>query len=307
MKPKLIAIVGPNASGKTALGVRLAKALGGEILSADSRQVYRGLDIGTGKATKKEMRGVPHHLLSIASPARQFTVDDFVKKARRAYSLIRANGRIPIVVGGTGLYVDMLLGRMSYPAVPPDPALRARLERKSAAQLLAQLKMLDPARAAAIEPHNKRRLVRAIEVAKGRSRTSLKDGTAWPSGLERRFEGSPAEADILWLGLNPGDKKLRENIRARLRARLRAGMIKEAHGLHERGLSYRRMEELGLEYRYLARLLQKKITREEFEVGLERAIARYAKRQVRWFKRNPDIVWVRNYAHALKLAKKFLA
>src|SRR3989344_300310 len=142
-KPKVIAIVGPTASGKSSLGIWLAKKLGGEIISADSRQVYKGLDIGTGKVTKKEMVGIPHHLLSVASPKKQFTVDDFVRLAEKAHSNILQNDRMTIVVGGTGLYVDMFLGRMAYPNVPPNPALRARLEKKSVAQLLAQLQKLD--------------------------------------------------------------------------------------------------------------------------------------------------------------------
>lgn len=292
-KPKIIAIVGPTASGKTGLGIYLAQKLGGEIVSADSRQVYKGLDIGTGKATKKEMAGVRHHLLNVASPKRQFTVDEFVTKGRRAISLIYQTKKIPIVVGGTGLYADMLLGAMSYPAVPPNPALRRRLERLSPAQLLAQLRKLDPARAATVEPHHQRRIIRAIEVAKAVGKTP-----------------PPAPAapyDVLWLGLNPSDAKLKSNIKKRLHARLGAGMVAEARRLHAKGLSYKRMSELGLEYRFLAALLKGELTKEEFALGLERAIWHYAKRQRRWFKRNKNLVKVANKAEALRLAKKFLS
>ncbi|HEY4501999.1 MAG TPA: tRNA (adenosine(37)-N6)-dimethylallyltransferase MiaA, partial [Candidatus Paceibacterota bacterium] len=162
-KPKIIAVVGPTASGKTSMGIYLAQKLRGEVISADSRQVYKGLDIGTGKVTKKEMAGVKHHLLSVVSPKKQFTVNDFVIQAEKICSGILQNNRIPIVVGGTGLYVDMLTGRMSYPEVPPNLALRKKLERKTAAQLYAMLKKADAARAAAIDRHNPRRLVRALE------------------------------------------------------------------------------------------------------------------------------------------------
>ncbi len=291
-KPKVIAIVGPTASGKSSLGIYLAQKLNGEVISADSRQVYKGLDIGTGKVTKKEMKGVTHHLLSIVSPKKQFTVDDFVHLANQACSSVLQNTAIPIVVGGTGLYLDMLLGRMAYAAVPPNPALRAGLEKKSAAQLFAQLKKLDPRRAVTIEPHHQRRLIRAIEIAKaiGKSPTALP---------EPKYE-------VLWLGLSPTAKKLTENISTRLRARIKAGMVAEAKRLHTAGLSYKRMEELGLEYRSLARLLQNKITQKEFEIELERAIGQYAKRQARWFKRNKDIKWVGGKAEALRLSKKFL-
>lgn len=295
MRPRIIAIVGPTASGKSGLGIYLAQKLHGEVISADSRQVYSGLDIGTGKVTKKEMAGVPHHLLSVASPKRQFSVDDFVKQAERALGLIYQAKHNPFVVGGTGLYADMLLGRMSYPNVPPNPALRAKLEQKSTTQLLAQLTKLDPERAATIEPSHKRRLVRAIEIAKaiGKSPTPIAPGDG------------PYE--VLWLGLSPTPEKLQKNIKTRLHARIAAGMVAEAKRLHASGLSYKRMEELGLEYRYLARLLQGTLTKEQFVEELERAIQHYAKRQARWFKRNKDIVWVKNKAEALRLAKEFLS
>jgi tRNA dimethylallyltransferase len=293
MKPKIIAIVGPTASGKSALGVFIAQKIRGEVISADSRQVYKGLNIGTGKVTKKEMAGIPHHLLDVASPKRQFSVDDFVKSASKICSSILQNTSIPIVVGGTGLYIDMLSGRMSYPNVPPNPALRAKLEEKPVEELFAMLQKKDPARAATIEPRHKRRLIRALEIAGALGKNSSPQ-------REQKY-------DALWLGLNPGEEKLKKNIRVRLLARINQGMVTEAKKLHAKGLSYKRMEELGLEYRYLARLLQNKITKKEFEEQLEREINRYAKRQMRWFKRNPDIHWVKNKTEALQLAKAFIS
>ena len=287
--------MGPTASGKSSLGVWLAKRIqgescGAEIISADSRQVYKGLDIGTGKVTKKEMGGIKHHLLDVASPKKQFTVDDFVRLAERAHSNILQNDRMTIVVGGTGLYVDMLLGRMAYPNVPPNNKLRRQLEQRTTKQLFAQLQKLDPRRAATIEPGHKRRLIRAIEIAKAIGQSPIPHP-------DQKY-------DVLWLGLNP--KNLQKNIRMRLFARIRAGMIREAKKLHAAGLPYKRMEELGLEYRYLALLLQKKLSKQEFEEQLERAIRQYAKRQMRWFKRNKDIVWVQSKSQALTLAKEFL-
>ncbi len=290
-KPSIIAIVGPTASGKSSLGIYLAQKVGGEIISADSRQVYTGLDIGTGKVTTKEMARVPHHLLDVASPKKQFTVDDFVQKASSAMSSIYATGRVPIVVGGTGLYIDMLLGRMSYPAVPPNPALRARLEKKSVKELFAMLTALDPARARNIDAKNPRRLVRAIEIAKALGSNPI------PS-TEKKYE-------ILWLGINPSDATLKKNIRVRLKARIKAGMVAEATRLHAQGLSYKRMRELGLEYRFLADYLEEKLSKEEFAADLERAIWQYAKRQRTWFKRNKDIHWVSTKTEALRLAKRF--
>ncbi|HVU80004.1 MAG TPA: tRNA (adenosine(37)-N6)-dimethylallyltransferase MiaA [Candidatus Paceibacterota bacterium] len=292
-KPKVIAVVGPTASGKSSLGIFLAQKLGGEVISADSRQVYTGLDIGTGKVTKKEMAGVPHHLLDVASPKKQFSADDFVRLAQKACSGILQNTRVPIVVGGTGLYADMLLGRMAMPNVPPNPKLRARLEKKNATQLFAMLQKLDPARAEVIDRHNPRRLVRAIEVQKALGTAPLP---------------KPVPAyDVLWLGLDPADKMLKKNIHARLVARMRQGMVAEAARLHKGGLSYKRMRELGLEYRFLADLLEGQTDKAAFEHGLERAIWQYAKRQRTWFKRNKDIVWVKNKAEALRLANRFLS
>lgn len=291
-KPKVIAIVGPTASGKSSLGVWLAQKLNGEIISADSRQVYKGLDIGTGKVTKKEMAGVRHHLLSVASPKKQFTVDDFVKKAELICSSILQNTGIPIVVGGTGLYVDMFLGRMTYPNVPPNLALRAQLEKKSVAKLFAHLKKLDPRRAATIEPDHKRRLIRAIEIAKAIGKSPL-------PAPEPKY-------DVLWLGLSPTPNKLQKNIHTRLIARMRVGMIGEAKKLHAAGLSYKRMEELGLEYRSLSRYLQNKISKDELGKEIEQGNWQYAKRQIRWFKRNKDIYWVGSKAEALRLSKRFL-
>jgi len=300
-KPKIIAVVGPTASGKTSLGIFLAQKLGGEVISADSRQVYQGLDLGTGKATEKEMAGIPHHLLDVVSPKKQFAVSDFVRLATRAHSSILQKARITILVGGTGLYVDTFLGRMTYAEVPPNPALRAKLDKKTAQELFAELQTLDPRRAANIEKENPRRLIRAIEIAK-----AIGASPAGGPSTEQKY-------DVLWLGLAPTQEKLHTNIHTRLLERIQQGMVAEAKRLHTSGLSYKRMDELGLEYRFLARLLQGKLSKEEFVVELERAIQHYAKRQIRWLKRNKDIRWVGSpptsragKTEALRLAKEFL-
>ncbi|HVV39306.1 MAG TPA: tRNA (adenosine(37)-N6)-dimethylallyltransferase MiaA [Candidatus Paceibacterota bacterium] len=299
-KPKIIAIVGPTASGKSALGIFLAQKLRrlpagrqGEIISADSRQVYKGLDIGTGKVTKKEMAGISHHLLDVASPKKVFTVDDFIKKASATITTIYGSGHTPIIVGGTGLYIDALLGRISIPSVPPNEELRTQLEKKSATTLLKILQRLDPERAETVDQKNPRRLVRAIEIARAIGKTP-------PKKIEEKYE-------ILWLGLNPSDQVLKKNIHTRLLVRMKLGMVAEAKRLHAQGLSYKRMRELGLEYRYLAMYLQDTLTRGDFEIQLERAIWHYAKRQRTWFKRNQEIHWIKNKTEALRLAKGFLS
>ena len=313
VKPKIIVIVGPTASGKSAYAVKLATKLGGEVISADSRQVYKGLNIGTGKITKKEMKGVPHHLLDVADPKKVFTAHDYVEKARPILEKILAEGKTPIICGGTGFYIDALLGRIVLPDVPANRELRERLKGKSASQLFAMLQKLDPRRAKEIDRHNPVRLIRAIEIAKALGKVpkmkknsrhtyspvgELRDPASLAyaqSGLAPLpySRGSPHK--IQWIGMKIAEIPLREKIHARLLARMKYGMVTEAMRLHNPptsgGLSYKRMSELGLEYRYLALLLQKKITKKEMLEKLEIDIRKYAKRQMTYWKRNTDIIW----------------
>ncbi|HEY4526292.1 MAG TPA: tRNA (adenosine(37)-N6)-dimethylallyltransferase MiaA, partial [Candidatus Paceibacterota bacterium] len=277
-KQKVLVIVGPTSSGKSALAVGLAKKFDGEVISADSRQVYRGLNIGTGKITKREMKGVPHHLLDVASPKRKFSADDYVRYARTAIEDISKRGKLPIVAGGTGFYIDALVGRIALPNVPPNTKLRAQLEKKSVKQLFALLRRKDPRRAKNIEPQHKRRIIRALEIA----------ASIGKSPTARSYL---AVGNILWIGIAPPMKELEKKIAVRLFARIRQGMAAEAKRLHVGGLSYKRMEELGLEYRSLAHLLQGAITREQMTGELNRAIRKYAIRQMRYWKRNKDIRW----------------
>jgi tRNA dimethylallyltransferase len=284
MKHKVLVIVGPTASGKSALAVELSRKFDGEVISADSRQVYRGLDIGTGKITKREMRGIAHHLLDVASPSAVFTARDFVQ---RASTIISKSRKLPIVVGGTGFYIDALLGRITVPDVPPDKALRTRLQKRPAAQLFVMLKKADPRRARAMstpsERNNKVRIIRALEIATAHKKLSK-------GSPQKRSKDSP-RYDVLWIGIKPSQGELEQRIKTRLKARIRAGMIDEAKRLRGQGLSLKRMENLGLEYRSLAHLLKHKITRKEFEEELFRDIRRYAKKQLTYWKRNRDIRW----------------
>ena len=282
-KQKVFVIVGPTSSGKSALAVELARKFDGEVISADSRQVYRGLNVGTGKITKREMRGVRHHLLDEVTPHRIFTADDFVKRGRAAIADISSRGKFPIIAGGTGFYIDALVGRIVLPNVPPNTKLRAQLEKKSAAQLFALLKKEDPRRAKTIEPQNKRRLIRALEIA----------ASIGKSPTARSYL---AVYDAFWVGIVPPVKELEKKITIRLFARIRGGMIAEAKRLHVGGLSYKRMEELGLEYRSLAHFLRGLITRKQMEEELNRAIRKYAIRQMRYWKRNKDIRWFKTCA-----------
>jgi tRNA dimethylallyltransferase len=280
MKSKIIVIVGPTASGKSDLAVKIAKEKNGEIISADSRQVYKGLDIGSGKITKREMRGVPHFLLDIANPKKVFTVADFKRLGQKAIDDILSRGKVPVIVGGTGFYIDALVFDMDIPEVPPNKILREKLEKKTIEELFSKLEKLDSERASEIDSQNKVRLVRALEIVDALGKIPKANKTE--------------KYDAEWIGIDWSNEVLKERIHTRLLKRIKSGMIKEVENLHAKGLSYKRMESLGLEYRYMARFLKKEITREQMISELETKIWQYAKRQRMWFKRNKDVKWIKN-------------
>ena len=280
-KPRIIVVIGPTASGKSALAIRLARKFNGEIISADSRQVYRGMDIGTGKVTKQEQKLARHWLLDVASPIRQYTVAHFKRDAQRAIHNIFRRGKLPIICGGTGFWIDALVYDQSLPNVKPDAKLRAQLGKLSTAQLYARLKKHDPARAASIDRYNPVRLIRALEIV-------LSTGRPVPPKLN----GSPFEPFIL--GITRPVPELKRRIEKRLNTRLKAGMIAEVRRLHASGVSWKRLESFGLEYRWLARFLQNKISRTEMRDGLLHDIIAYSKRQLTWWRKNKDIRWVEN-------------
>lgn len=283
MHDHIIVIVGPTASGKTAFSIEVAKAIDGEIISADSRQVYRGLDIGTGKVTIEEMQGVPHHLLDVADPHTTFTANDFVRLGRIAIQDIQSRGKVPIIVGGTGFYIDALLDKVPLADVGINHTLRSSLKNVPVDELYERLSRIDPDRAAAMntpsERNNHVRLIRAIEVATASHPVTRSDLVV------------TLPKHIVWIGIRVRDEELRERINVRLSDRLNSGMIEESQSLHAHDLSYERMESLGLEYRYLARFLTGTITRDQLESQLRIAIRQYAKRQMTYWKRNDEIEW----------------
>lgn len=276
-KPKILVIVGPTASGKTSLSITLAKGFNGEIVSADSRQVYKGLDIGTGKVTKQEMGGIPHHLLDVVEPTETYTVADYVRDGRNALTGIISRKKIPIIVGGTFLYVDALLGRISTPEVAPNIPLRNHLETLPTEELFALLKEKDSERAESIDKDNRRRLIRALEIVEA-------IGTVPKTERHEPYE-------TLTIGISISKEDLRKNISRRLSDRLAQGMIEEVENLHANGLSYTRLSELGLEYKYIGEFLQNNINREEMCAQIETKSMQYAKRQMTWLKRNTEIQW----------------
>lgn len=277
-KQKLVVVLGPTATGKSDLGVFLAQEFNGEVISADSRQVYRGLDIGSGKITKREMKGVPHHMLDVVSPRTRYTAAQYGKEGLKNINDIIERGKLPIVVGGTGLYIDTLVCGTIFPAVPPNKELRTKLESKTTEELVSLLTKKDPRRAALIDTHNRPRLIRALEIVEA-------------LGSVPELPKQAPQFDVLFVGLNLPTNELRSKIHTRLLKRMKGGMVKEIEQLRAQGLSWKRLEELGLEYRYLARHLKGKLSEEEMLAQLEQEIVRYAKRQMTWFKRNQTIQW----------------
>lgn len=291
---KILVILGPTATGKSSLAIELAKKYNGEVISADSRQVYKGLDIGTGKITKKEMRGIPHHMLDVVSPKKIFTVSEFKERAEKIIDDILKREKLPILCGGTGFYIESIVDGVILPEVPPNKKLRKNLEKKTLAELAAMLEKIDPARAETVDMKNPVRLMRAIEIATALGKVPE---------VKKRIKYS-----VFQIGLRLPDAELRSKIRARLYERMKKGMVKEAERLHAEGLSFRRMEALGLEYRYLALYLQKKLSRQEFLELLESEIWKYSKRQMTWFKRDKRISWIEpgNIASMRNRIGKFL-
>jgi len=276
---KIVVILGQTATGKSDMAVVLAKKFGGEVVSADSRQVYKGLDLGTGKITKKEMSGVPHHLLDIANPKRKFSVAQYKRKAEKAIDSILARGKLPILCGGTGFYIQAIVDNAVFPEVSPDAGLRKRLGKKSAEELFIELKKLDPIRASEIDGKNKVRLVRAIEIA-----TKL-------GSVPKIKHGGNCKYNALQIGLKVPEKTLYKNTENRIYKRVRLGMIAEVKRLHQNGLSWNRMEELGLEYRYISQHLRGLIDKGAMLSLLNTTTRQFAKRQATWFKRDKRIKW----------------
>lgn len=277
-KPKILVIVGPTASGKSGLAVELAKLFNGEVISADSRQVYRGLDIGTAKITKAEMANVPHHLIDIADPNDVYTAADFARDAKAAVSDINHRGKLPIVAGGTFFYVDALLGRVNFPEVEPNPELRAKLDEKSAAELFRELEQKDPRRAIDIDKNNKRRLVRALEITHSFEYVP-------------RAKILPSPYSYLTLGLLTEKEDLREKFAKRASDWLSRSFLDEIARLLAESVNRERLQEIGFEYRLGLELMDGAVNEAEFVQKFIEKNWQYAKRQLTWLKRYDDIKW----------------
>ena len=286
----LIVITGPTATGKTALGVEAALALNGEVVSADSMQIYRGMDIGTAKPTREEMRGVPHHMLDVADPGEDFSAAKYVELASACVEEIRSRGRLPIVVGGTGLYIDGLLRGTAYAAAPDDPSLRTELEeeydRLGGEAFREKLRAVDPARAERLAPGDKKRLVRAMEVY------TLTGETI--TAHDERSRAAPPRFSALKLALDFREREtLYERIDRRAAKMFEDGLADEVRGLLDAGIPTDGTAMQAIGYKETAAYLRGEMPLEETVELVQRRSRQYAKRQLTWLRRDDSIRWIR--------------
>jgi tRNA dimethylallyltransferase len=315
---KLVVILGPTASGKTELAIKLAKKFNGEIVSADSRQVYKEMAIGTASPCLKmqnakckmqndnlkcKIKGapktilinkIPHYLFHIISPKQNFNVAVYKKLAVKIIKDIQKRGKLPFLVGGTGLYIQAVVDNIEFPKVPPQKKFRRELEKKSEKELFEIYKKLDPRGAKFIEKENKRRLIRAIEVCKVTGRPFS----------EQRKKGKPL-FEVLEIGLKLNREKLRERISKRIEKMFKMGLEKEVKKLVKKyGFEIPPMQTIG--YQEWKDYFESKISTEELKEKIKTHTLQFAKRQMTWFKRDKRIKWIKNYKEAEKLIEKFV-
>lgn len=282
VRPDLVVVLGPTASGKSALGIELALHFNGEIVSADSRQVYRGLDIGTAKVTPAERALVPHHLLDVVEPQEIYSVSQFQYDAVAAIDAILARGHQPFLVGGSPHYIQTVVDHFAIPEVPPQLELRAQLEARSLPDLLRQLETLDPQGAVMVDRNNPRRVIRALEV-------SIVTGKPFS---QQRGVPDPLYRSLL-LGIHWPRELLYQHIDARIDERMQQGLLQEVRSLLEQGISSERLDALGLEYRFASRLLRGAYDSEaEMVQRLKYASHDFTRRQLSWFRRDKRILWL---------------
>ncbi|MDD5290873.1 MAG: tRNA (adenosine(37)-N6)-dimethylallyltransferase MiaA [Patescibacteria group bacterium] len=308
---KIIVVLGTTASGKTKLGVDLAYKFNGEIISADSRQVYKGMDIGTGKdlneyevkSQKSKVKSIPYHLIDVVNPNTKFSLAKYQKLAFKEIDSILKKGKVPIIVGGTGLYLQAVVDNYNLSGAKPDKKLRGNLEKKTVPDLFSELKKINPKFAERLnesERKNKRRLIRYIEIMQDK-------GVRPPIGGRTPKAGH----DFFLLGLTWPKEVLKERIYKRLIERLeKENMAGEVEKLHREGVDWKRLESFGLEYKYISLYLQDKSSHEEMVEKLNIAIRQFAKKQMTWFRRwekqGREIRWIKDGKEAEKLVREFL-
>ena len=286
-KPKVIVICGPTASGKTALSIELAKKINGEIVSSDSMQIYKYMDIGTAKPTQEEMQGIQHYLLDFVEPNQRYSVAEFKKDAENAIEQILAKGKVPIIVGGTGLYVDSLIYGIEYQDIKLDENYRAELEKKVEKEgletLYIEAQKIDPQAVEKISENDKKRILRILEIyhATGKNKT------------EQEIESRKKEVkyDYKVFAINMDREKLYERINKRVDIMIEQGLIEEVKNLLKKYNEFPTAMQ-GLGYKEVVEYLENKISKEEMIEKIKRETRRYAKRQLTWFRKNKQTIWI---------------
>ncbi len=291
---KLIVILGPTASGKSDLAVKLAKRFNGEIVSADSRQIYQEMDIGTAKPNKKQMSGVSHHLIDVVKPNQGFTLAQYKKLAVKIIKDIQERGRLPFLVGGTGLYIQAVVDNLKIPPVKPNKKIRKRLAELTNQELFSQLEKLDPLTAAAIDRHNKRRLIRALEVCLVTKNPFSK----------QREKGQPL-FNICQIGLKINKEALNKKIAQRVEKMTQTGLVREVKKIIQNYSLYLPAMS-GIGYQEISQYLQDKITLEKAKELIKQHTRQYARRQMTWFKKDKRIHWIKTYPTAAKIIADFI-
>jgi tRNA dimethylallyltransferase len=313
---KILIILGPTSSGKSDIAIKLAKKFNGEIISADSRQVYRGMNVGTGKVERDQRsreipsivegsrihniyfsKGIPHYMIDIVSPRADYNVAKFKKQAEKIISDILRRGKLPIICGGTGFWISAIVDDINFPKVKPDWKLRKKLKKHSAEKLFKILQKLDFERAETIDSKNKVRLIRAIEICKAIKKVPL---------INTRYQIPDTRYEILQIGLKLPREQLCKKIEKRVKARFRQGMITEVKKLHGQGLSWKKIKSFGLAYFWIPLYLQNKLSKKELIEKVTNAEKNYAKRQMTWFCRDSRIKWLKSYPQIEKSTRNFL-
>lgn len=284
---KIVAVVGPTASGKTALAVKLAKRFNGEVISADSMQVYKGMDIATAKPDENEMSGIPHHLISIISPDEEFSVSIFKTLAEKAIEDISSRGKLPIIAGGTGLYIDALLNNTTFLDNTKNDEIRSKLQKRAetegAEALYKELLEKDPQTAEKIHPNNVLKIVRALEILYSSGKTLTEQNA------ESHLEKSPYESLII--GLNAKERDyLYNRINSRVEEMVDMGLVEECRAFYSQSFALTAVQAIG--YKEIKPYLDGEITLDEAKDNLKQSTRRYAKRQLTWFRRNEKINWL---------------
>lgn len=286
-KQKVIVICGPTASGKTALSIELAKKINGEIVSCDSMQIYKEMDIGTAKPTKEEMQEIQHYMINTIFPNERYSVADYKKDAKKAIREIIKKGKVPIIVGGTGLYVDSLIYEIEYPDIKFDEKYRQELEEQVRKDGLEKLynkaKKIDPEAMLKISSNDKKRILRVLEIYKATGKTKTEQ--------ERKSREKEPEFDYLVYGLNMPREKLYERINLRVDIMIKQGLIKEVEEIYKKYNEFPTAMQ-GLGYKEVVEYLEGHLTKEEMIEKIKQETRRYAKRQMTWFRKNKQTIWL---------------